>query len=459
MRHSITTLASTLLIFVILSISSVDAKLARRCMIRPSGAPAVLPAANQVSTSSKAYATKTKSSTTTTSTTSTRRTVTTTVDVTTTTPKSKPTTTTSDAPEPSSDDQQPKGGNNNSHNNNDDNNDNGNDSNVRTYRVQDRFEGDSFFDGFGFDSFPDPTHGNVNYLKSSDAFKRGLAYVDGDGLAVMKVDNTNTIASGGNRDSVRISSKNSYSSGLIVLDVDTMPFGCGVWPAFWTVGDSWPNGGEIDILEGVGNSVHAQYTLHTAPGCQLDTSFTKASTRKHRRRSLVHSMIGNDREARHAARDNANGFSGMAFTGTVLTSNCDATINSNTGCGIRDPNPNSYGSALNENGGGVYATLLDENGVAVWFFPRDSIPDDLSSQSPQPETWGSPKAFWASSQCPTKSFFGPQRIVINTTLCGDWAGSAYSSDPSCPGTCAERVADPKNFDTAQWKIRSVTVYK
>lgn len=37
--------------------------------------------------------------------------------------------------------------------------------------------------------------------------------------------------------------------------------------------------------------------------------------------------------------------------------------------------------------------------------------------------------------------------MINTTLCGDWAGSAYSSDPSCPGTCAQRVADPSNFDS------------
>ncbi|KAG8924549.1 hypothetical protein FRC01_011360 [Tulasnella sp. 417] len=458
MRYSITTLLSALLLSAILSISSVDARMAKRCMIKPSGAPAVLPVANpaEVSTSSKSSTTKAKSSTTTSTTSSTRRTVTTTV-TTTTSPESEPTTTTEPAPTT----QQPKGNHNGNNNNNNNNNDNGNqnDDNVRTYRVQDRYEGDNFFDGFGFDSFPDPTHGNVNYLKSSDAFDRGLAYVDRDGLAVMKVDNTNTVPTGGNRDSVRITSKNSYTAGLIVLDVDTMPFGCGVWPAFWTVGDSWPNGGEIDILENVGNAVHAQYTLHTAPGCQLDTSFVKANTRKHRRRSVVHSMIVNDREAKHAARDNANGFSGMAFTGTILTSNCDATINSNTGCGIRDPNPESYGSALNENGGGVFATLLDENGVAVWFFPRDSIPDDLSSQSPQPETWGSPKAFWSSSQCPTKSFFGAQKIVINTTLCGDWAGSAYSSDSSCPGTCAERVADPKNFDTAQWKIRSVTVYQ
>ncbi|KAG8986025.1 hypothetical protein FRB90_004258, partial [Tulasnella sp. 427] len=332
------------------------------------------------------------------------------------------------------------------------------DNNVRTYKVQDQFKGNSFFDGFGFDNFADPTHGNVNYVKSSDAFSRGLAYVDNNGLAVMKIDNTNTIAAGGNRDSVRISSKNAYSSGLLVLDVDSMPFGCGVWPAFWTVGDNWPNGGEIDILEGVNNAVHAQYTLHTAPGCQLDTTFTKVSTKKHRHRSIMHSMLGNEKEAKRLARDNSNAVNPLAFTGTVLTSNCDATINSNTGCGIRDSDPNSYGSALNANGGGVFATLLDSNGVAVWFFPRDSIPDDLSSESPQPSTWGSPKAFWSSSQCPTKSFFGPQRIVINTTLCGDWAGSAFSGD-GCPGTCADRVANPRNFDTAQWKIRSVTVYQ
>ncbi|KAG8974759.1 hypothetical protein FRC05_006919 [Tulasnella sp. 425] len=436
-----------------------------------SGTAVVLPVANpaEVSTSREASATKAKSSTTT-STTSTRRTLTTTL-TTTTTPKSKPTTTTttSSADVAESSPKHGNGNNNNgdnNNNNNDDNNNNNNDdngddnqTNVRTYKVQDQYQGDNFFDGFGFDDFADPTHGNVNYLKQSDAFSRGLAFVDGDGNAVMKVDNTNTIATGGNRDSVRISSKNSYTSGLIVLDVASMPFGCGVWPAFWTVGDNWPNGGEIDILEGVGNSNNAQYTLHTAPGCQLDTTFTKVSTRKHRRRSIVHSMIGNDREAKRVARDNANGFSAMAFTGTILTSNCDATINSNTGCGIKDPNPHSYGSALNGKGGGVFATLLDSNGVAVWFFPRDSIPDDLSSQSPQPSTWGSPKAFWSSSTCPTKSFFGAQRIVINTTLCGDWAGSAYSSDPTCPGTCAERVADPSNFDTAQWKIRSVTVYQ
>lgn len=49
------------------------------------------------------------------------------------------------------------------------------------------------------------------------------------------------------RPSVRISSNKTYNSGLFILDVKHMPFGCGTWPAYWLVGPNWPSGGEIDV--------------------------------------------------------------------------------------------------------------------------------------------------------------------------------------------------------------------
>ena len=65
----------------------------------------------------------------------------------------------------------------------------------------------------------------------------------------------------------------------------------------------------------------------------------------------------------------ANSMSSYAFTGTILTTNCDATINSNIGCGVQDPDGASYGAGLNAGGGGVYATLLNDDGVAICKYP------------------------------------------------------------------------------------------
>ena len=50
----------------------------------------------------------------------------------------------------------------------------------------------------------------------------------------MKVDTTQKIS--GNRKSVRISSKNVFNGGLLILDSVHMPTGCGTWPAWWSNG-------------------------------------------------------------------------------------------------------------------------------------------------------------------------------------------------------------------------------
>jgi hypothetical protein len=207
---------------------------------------------------------------------------------------------------------------------------------------------------------------------------------------------------------------------MLVIDAVHMPYGCGTWPAFWTVGANWPYGGEIDIIEGVNNQNTNAYTLHTAPGCSISKT--------------------------------------NAFAGYVKQESCDAFYNSNTGCGIGDTSTKTYGKGFNNIGGGVFATLWEDDGIYVWFFARGNIPADLTAGSPKPGSWGKPRAYFSTSNCAIGDFFGDQTIVFDTTLCGDWGGATYSSG-GCPGTCAQRVTNPKNFDDAYWEINYVKIFQ
>lgn len=114
-----------------------------------------------------------------------------------------------------------------------------------------------------------------------DSWDRGLVYVPEPARdsAVMRVDSWTNLGWGKLRNSVRISSKQKVELGsIVVADIANIPHGPAVWPAFWMVGDNWPYGGEIDLIEGVHNSVQNQMTLHTAPGCTLTTPMQASGT-------------------------------------------------------------------------------------------------------------------------------------------------------------------------------------
>ncbi|KAB5594009.1 glycosidase C21B10,07 [Ceratobasidium theobromae] len=301
-------------------------------------------------------------------------------------------------------------------------------SSGKKYTIKDKYAGQSFFDGWSFFDYADPTNGQVDYLSKSDATSAGLAYVQSDGVAVLKVDNTTTLAQGQPRKSVRIQSNNQYSSGLFVADILHMPFGCSVWPAFWTVGDNWPNNGEIDILENVNLATTNQYTLHTGSSstCTLDS----------------------------------NPIAKFKATSNMMGKTCASKEGDNAGCGFADPDSASYGQGFNDAGGAVLAMEWQSTGIRIWRFKRDSIPADLQGDaaSPNPDTWGSPVAAWSSATCDIANQVKKHTIVINTTLCGGWAGDAYATS-GCPGTCSDRIMNPSNFDNAVWKIKSVAVYQ
>lgn len=77
------------------------------------------------------------------------------------------------------------------------------------------------------------------------------------------------------RPSVRIHSKRLLSlPSLTILDLDHIPTGCSIWPAYWYCGPNWPNGGEVDIVEGVNGAERNQMTLHTGEGAKFVMRYT-----------------------------------------------------------------------------------------------------------------------------------------------------------------------------------------
>jgi hypothetical protein len=133
----------------------------------------------------------------------------------------------------------------------------------------------------------------------------------------------------------------------------------------------------------------------------------------------------------------------------------------NAGCSIKHPSTKSYGAGLNQNGGGVYATQWNSDAISVYFFPRGSIPADVLSDNPNPSTWGKPAAKFAGA-CDIDKMFAEQKIIIDTTFCGQWAGGEWE-DGSCAkkaNTCEEYVRDnPEAFTEAYWEINALKVYQ
>ncbi|PYH98009.1 hypothetical protein BO71DRAFT_438425 [Aspergillus ellipticus CBS 707.79] len=260
-----------------------------------------------------------------------------------------------------------------------------------------------FFSKFGFWTASDPTNGLVNYVSESAAWANGL------------------IGNGGN----------------IYLGVDhtNKPDVCGTWPAFWTTASSndWPQEGEIDIKEEANNAQNNQMSLHiskTQGECVIrsDTS-----------------MI--------AARGRWG----------------DCTEEDTRGCDANDPRTNSFGTGFNYNGGGVYAMEWKAEWVRIWVFPRSEIPSGASGplgSSPDPSAWGTPTTSFESqhgADCNLSTHVRNQRIIIDTTFCGQWASGTWliSGCAASTGysTCEAYVKDvPTAFRHAFWTINSVKTY-
>ncbi|KAJ5378645.1 hypothetical protein N7509_011764 [Penicillium cosmopolitanum] len=292
------------------------------------------------------------------------------------------------------------------------------------YTLKDTFSGSSFFDNFEYYSTTDPTNGFVQYVNSETASQMNLTYAS-ESSAVIRVD-TSTQNQTNGRSSVRITSTNTYDSGLFIFDVAHTPYGCATWPALWlTDPNNWPAHGEIDVIESNNNGTNGNsMTLHTSSGCKMNV----------RRKE----------------------------TGTAQYTNCLNTANDNAGCGVEGKKA-TYGETFNDNGGGVYAMELRDAGIRMWMFSRDDIPSDISNttSTPDPSTWGEALADFPSTGCDIGSHFKNQSIIANIDICGDLAGASsyYKKLYQCPDSCEKYAAENgAAFEDAYWEFKSFKVY-
>lgn len=138
---------------------------------------------------------------------------------------------------------------------------------------------------------------------------------------------------------------------------------------------------------------------------------------------------------------------GPTFKGTVMNTNCRSSSSSNTGCGFLDTCKSSFGQGFANAGGGVFAVLRNSDGIRIWHFERHSIPRDVFSGHPDPDSWPAPNAFLSTANCAVDSFFSSQRLILDITLCGGWASGDYPHS-GCPGTCTQQVTTGSNYFSA-----------
>jgi len=297
---------------------------------------------------------------------------------------------------------------------------------VPVYRLDWAAEGSSFFDGWSFET-EDATHGAVSYLDRASALESGVAQAF-DSHAILRTggrSKNETLK----RDSIRLQSERGWDDFLLVMKFTHVPYGCGLWPAFWLFGQDkpWPEAGELDILEWV-HDIPQQTSLHTAHSnrCKLDASLMEKYP----------TMPDLNKGGYDCETDYLAGKRGCA------------------------PNklPVVTGEFFNEQRG-VIAVEKTSEYAKVFHIPEAELPADAESTSPRPESWEK----WVISyypfaesearvpgSCPEPAkVMTDQHIILNIELCGDWGSPTWGVSeqclnkvgPSFPSECG--IFDPR----------------
>jgi hypothetical protein len=281
------------------------------------------------------------------------------------------------------------------------------DTSKRPYRLDWEARGASFFEDFHF-ATKTKTHGSSKYLSHHRAKKNGVIEAHGDHAGIREGQRTDGLR----RERGHMSTRRSWKHFLAAMRFNHVPYGPGIWPAFWSNGlGRWPDSGEVDILE-YANDHRNKVSLHTGSvnRCKLDP-----------------------REVNKCRRmPDANN---MSYNCQTLYRPEDPLL----GCGPNHASGHRTGRSWSKTPGVVAVEWVNEF-VKVFFFPEQEIPADLSIGKPQPNTWDKYIISFfpfASSEarspgsCP-KDPLQPQKLLLNIELCGDWAGHTFRAYKGMP---------------------------
>lgn len=337
------------------------------------------------------------------------------------------------------------------------------------YRLVQQQTGQRFLDYYDFLDGPDSlgSAGYNRYVSQKRALDLGILNVTDENIYL-----SSAATEQGPRESIRLEGKRRFNRGLFVLDVEHMPAGCGVWPAFWlTDEDAWPENGEIDVVEGINTQTVAKTALHTSESCSMYAHVAP----------YWHTGVWD------TAEKIPNTWTGALDNYTrVVADNCWILAPhqwANQGCVAIETRPNTIGAGFNEQGGGVYVLEWDPASLYIrsWVFPRsEGLPENLQAAMtdgvrPDPSQWTLPYAYFAigpTTGC-SADHFRNMRIVFNLAFCGTVAGNRFgrdcpaltqdfgqAEDPSPVNACNRYIAsDPSALSEAYWKIKGVWVYE
>ncbi|RMZ77100.1 hypothetical protein DV737_g4537, partial [Chaetothyriales sp. CBS 132003] len=195
--------------------------------------------------------------------------------------------------------------------------------------------------------------------------------------------------------------------------------------------------GELDIIEGANDQDQDQSSAHTG-----DASGTRQC------------RISNAGGSGELVEDNCN----------LFTTGPSNTTTNPDGCGVSDTSSANYGAAFNSNGGGVYAMDWTSSSIKLYFFPRSSIPSDISYGWPTPSNWGTPYAvFGGDGLCNIDANFADMRIIFDITFCGDFGSDTWGNGCAAKtgvDQCYKYVpVNPSAFAETYWDVSYVKVYQ